>query len=105
VESHHVETVTDWSQYKFFDVAANLSDGRYKGKYNGKDVHDPDFDHVIERAHKYGVKKFLFASGYLHDAIDSLDLSLKSDDFYTTIGIHPCRANEPFAGIKKEDGE
>jgi len=77
-------------------VAANLSDPRYKGIHHGKQIHENDFDHVIERAREYGVQKFLFAAGHIEDAIDSYELSLKSPDFYATIGIHPCRAKEPF---------
>ena len=73
-----------------------MSDERYKGEYHGKQHHEPDFDHVIARANSYGVKKFLFASGYLHDAEESYKLSLKSENFYCTVGIHPCRATEPF---------
>jgi len=45
----------DWSQFKIFDIAANLSDDTFKGKYHGKQAHDPDFDTVIERGRKYGV--------------------------------------------------
>ena len=44
----------------------------------------------------FGVKKFLFAAGYLDDARISLDLSSRSENFYATIGIHPCRAIEPY---------
>jgi TatD DNase family protein len=44
----------------------------------------------------------LFASGYIHDARDSYQLSLHSPDFYTTIGIHPCRANEPFLDLPRD---
>ena len=44
----------------------------------------------------FGVRKFLFAAGYLEDAHTSLNLSLKSADFYATIGVHPCRALEPY---------
>ena len=46
------------------------------------------------------MRKFLFAGGYLDDALHSRDLARGSPDFYATIGIHPCRATEPF----KEDG-
>ena len=46
----------------------------------------------------FGVNKFLFAAGYLEDATISLELSKKSDDFYATIGVHPCRALEPYKG-------
>ena len=81
---------------KIFDIAANLSDARYIGKYNRKQQHAPDFDKVIERANLFGVKKFLFASTNIADAKISYKLSLKSKDFYSTIGIHPCRAIEPY---------
>lgn len=73
-----------------------MSDERYKGVYYGSKLHEPDFDIVIKRANEYGVRKFLFSAGYIHDAIDSYNLSLKSEDFYCTVGVHPCRANEPF---------
>jgi len=79
-----------------FDIAANLSDERFIGEYYGKKCHTADFDKVIERANKFGVKKFLFAAGHIPDARASYDLSLKSDDFYATVGIHPCRALEPY---------
>lgn len=45
----------------------------------------------------------MFAAGYIEDAKLSYDLSLKSGDFYATIGVHPCRANEPFKHSKNED--
>lgn len=80
---------------KLFDIAANLTDDRFKGIYYGHRVHDSDFDIVIKRANLYGVRKLLISSGYLHDAINAYNLSLKSEEFYGTIGVHPCRANEP----------
>ena len=73
-----------------------MSDDRYKGVYYGGKLHEPDFDIVIKRANDYGVRKFLFAAGYLHDAEDSYSLAMKSEDFYCTVGVHPCRAKEPF---------
>lgn len=79
-----------------FDIAANMSDERFQGVYNGKQRHDPDFEQCIARANQFGVNKFLFASGYLDDAQVSLDLSMRSEHFYTTVGIHPCRALEPY---------
>ena len=73
-----------------------MSDERYKGQYYGKQCHEADFDKCIERGRMFGVKKYLFAAGYIDDAHVSYDLSLKSDDFYATVGIHPCRALEPY---------
>lgn len=76
-----------------------MSDERFlEGSYNGKVYHAPDFEQTIQRAEQFGVKKFLFASGYLEDAEISLDLSLRSEHFYTTVGVHPCRALEPVKG-------
>ena len=42
------------------------------------------------------MKKFLFAAGFMEDAKVSLDLSMQSEHFYATIGVHPCRALEPY---------
>ena len=36
----------------------------------------------------------LFASGYIKDAEVSYELACRGPHFYTTIGVHPCRANE-----------
>ncbi len=47
----------------------------------------------------FGVTKLLFAAGYIEDAKISYSLSLKSNDFYATVGIHPCRALEPYKGL------
>lgn len=77
-----------------FDIAANLSDEVFKGVYNRKEKHKPDFEHVIERAREFGVEKFLLSAGHIEDALESYKLSKQSDDFFMTIGCHPCRANE-----------
>lgn len=79
-----------------FDIAANLSDERFKGEYYGKQCHKEDFDKVIGRANMFGVKKFLFAAGHIEDAKVSLEQSKRSEHFYATVGIHPCRALEPY---------
>lgn len=82
-----------------FDIAANLSDPRFKGVYHGKQAHENDFEVVIERAREWGVQKFLFAAGHIEDAEDSYELSKGHDNFYSTIGIHPCRSKEPFSKL------
>lgn len=54
------------------------------------------------------MRRFLFAGGYIHDAQQSYELSKLSPDFFCTIGIHPCRAQEPFKstdGKEKEEEE
>ena len=81
------------NNYKLFDIAANLCDEKFQGIYNGKKYHEDDTHEVIERASEYGVQKMLFASGSIEDLHLSFKLTQKSDDFYTTIGVHPCRAS------------
>lgn len=34
----------------------------------------------------------LFAAGFIEDALTSYNLALKGPHFYSTIGVHPCRA-------------
>lgn len=34
----------------------------------------------------------LFAAGFIEDALTSYNLALRGPDFYSTIGVHPCRA-------------
>lgn len=82
------------SGFKLFDIAANLSDEKFKGIYNGKKYHEDDFEEVVERAKKVNVEKMLFASGCVDDVHASYELAQKSDHFYTTLGVHPCRASE-----------
>ena len=92
-----------WKNLQLFDIAANLADDRFHGKYYGKQCHEPDFEKVIERANMFGIRKFLFAGGYIEDAQLSYEMSLKSEDFFATVGIHPCRANEPYKRTKGVD--
>lgn len=77
-----------------FDIAANLCDEKFlKGMYGHKSYHEPDIDDVLKRASNFNVKKMLFSAGSIHDAKDSYKLSLLSEDYYMTIGVHPCRAS------------
>jgi len=80
--------------YKLFDIAANLCDEKFQGIYNGKKYHEDDTEEVIKRAESYNVEKMLFASGSIEDTHHSYKLSQSSKHFYTTIGVHPCRATE-----------
>lgn len=81
------------SQIKFFDIAANLADKTFSGYYYDKKCHEKDVDDVIQRSLDMGCDKLLIVGGYLEDSEDSYELCKKSDDFYCTVGVHPCRAN------------
>lgn len=49
------------------------------------------------------MKNVLILSASLYDADFSYKMSLRSDNYHTTIGIHPTRANEPFKFITDID--
>ena len=70
---------------RLFDIAANLADDRY----------NTDLDFVLKRAKEYGVEKLLLGGTYLADCVKSYKISLLNDNYYCTMGLHPCRANEP----------
>ena len=78
---------------QLFDIAANLSDEKFQGIYNGKTYHEDDTNEVLQRAEEFGVNKMLFASGTISDLHISYKLSKLSEGYYTTLGIHPCRAS------------
>lgn len=81
---------------KFYDIAANLADGMFQGMYYGKANHPSDLDQVIKRAADQGVDRLLIVGGYIEDTLHSEEICKKSDKFYTTVGVHPCRANVVF---------
>jgi TatD DNase family protein len=80
---------------RLFDVAANLADLRFKGVYFGKQCHPPDLERVLKRCLEYGVDKLLLGGTYLEDSMRSYEIAETSTHYYSTIGVHPCRASEP----------
>lgn len=78
--------------FPLFDIAANLTDDQF-GKTNH---HACDRDSVIKRAQEVGCSHLLIAAGCLEDAQHSFELCSKYPNSYCTIGVHPCRASEPF---------
>lgn len=88
------------TKHRMFDIAANLADPSFKGIYYDKKCHEEDIDEVIKRADSVGCDGLLIVGGYIKDSIDSYHISLKSKNFYCTVGVHPCRANEVEANGK-----
>jgi TatD DNase family protein len=80
-------------KFRFFDVAANLSDESYMGEYNHKQRHPADVHTVLQRAKDWGVTKFLLAGGNLKQSQKALDVSRTDESCYCTVGVHPCLAN------------
>ena len=84
-----------YSNLKFFDIAANLSDEKFNGIYFGKKHHPDDLPNVIKRSEEYGVEHLLVTAGYLEDVETCEKLIGSRDDWWTTVGVHPTRASVP----------
>lgn len=55
-------------RFKFYDIAANLTDHQFRGDYYGKKHHEDDRQEVIQRARDIGCSHLLIAAGNLEDA-------------------------------------
>jgi TatD DNase family protein len=51
---------------------------------------------VTRRANDFGVKGFLIPTGDIEEARKAVTLCNKMKNTYMTIGLHPCRAMEPY---------
>ncbi|KAF4522050.1 hypothetical protein B566_EDAN004032 [Ephemera danica] len=70
------------------DIGANLTDGMYKGIYNGTQRHEPDLHCVLSRAWDTGIKHIVVTGGSLSESKEALEL-VKQD-----VGCHPTRCKE-----------
>lgn len=79
-------------KYRFYDIAANLTDEQFSGIYYGKENHPDDRVEVIQRALDVGCDHLLIAAGCIEDARHSFQMCQTYENCYATIGVHPCRA-------------
>lgn len=86
---------------RFFDVAANLGSSQFSGVYKGKKVHDSDIKDVISRAENVGCDHLLLSASNLKDSKDCLKISELSKKFFTTVGLHPAKANDADKDMEK----
>ena len=97
-----------WANNPTFDAGAILSSSKYQGIYKGTQVHPPDLQYVIKRASAFGVRGFIIPTGDLEEAKKAIDICQKTRNVYMTIGLHPCRAMQPYkksAIAENETGE
>ena len=66
---------------------------------------EEEFEVIMEWGRKYGAQKYLIVSGERLDLDFVYQLSLKSDNFYKTIGFHPCFTMKVFEGKMKKNHE
>ncbi|XP_059477592.1 deoxyribonuclease TATDN1 [Neocloeon triangulifer] len=76
------------------DIGANLTDGMYKGIYNGTKRHEPDLPNVLKRAWDAGLKHIIVTGGSLEESREALDMVQIDDRLSCTVGVHPTRCGE-----------
>ena len=79
---------------RFIDIAANLTDGRYVGKYNGRKSHQPDVESVLSRAREAGVVRVMVTAGTLSESKSAVQMVKDDPALFCTVGVHPTRARE-----------
>lgn len=95
---------------KFVDIGANLLDERFtEGVYHGKFRHDPDLEHVLERAVQQGVTHLILTAGTLADSQKAVKVvrnlrrkaNVASSSLFVgcTVGVHPTRCQQEFVDV------
>jgi len=85
---------------RLIDIAVNIGDGMYKGKYHGKKYHEPDLEAVFDRAYAAGVEKMVAIAGSLKESIHYLKAAEAEEKrigerrLFCTVGVHPTRCGE-----------
>lgn len=79
----------------FVEIAANLLDEQYQGRYNeGKQYHPPDLDAVLRRAWDAGVDRIIITAGNLLESRMALEMARRDPRLFSTVGVHPTRCHE-----------
>lgn len=74
-------------------MGINLTDSTFGGEYYGKQHHEDDRGHVIQRAINLGCVKFMVTGSNLEESKKAIALAEQySGQCYATVGVHPCHA-------------
>ena len=72
-------------------MGINLTDSTFGGEYYGKQHHEDDREHVIQRAVNLGCVKFMVTGSDLEESKKAIALAEKyRGRCYATVGVHPC---------------
>ena len=74
-------------------MGINLTDSTFAGEYYGKQHHEDDTEHVIQRAVNVGCLKFMVTGSDLEESKKAIALAERYPGrCYATVGVHPCQA-------------
>ena len=74
-------------------MGINLTDSTFRGEYHGKQHHEDDTEHVIQRAVDLGCVKFMVTGSDLEESKKAIALAERYPGrCYATVGVHPCQA-------------
>ncbi|KAG7878204.1 hypothetical protein KL905_003956 [Ogataea polymorpha] len=88
---------------RYFDVAVNLCDDMFKGKYRDNQHHESDSNSVLRRARLLNVDRILLTGSSYQESRWSIDEARRINaigdvtqypQLYTTVGVHPCTVLE-----------
>ena len=78
---------------RYVDIGINLSDATFRGVYHGKQAHEDDTVHVIQRAVDIGCLKMMVTGSDLEESQKAIRIAeLFPGICYATVGVHPCSA-------------
>ncbi|KAK5130484.1 hypothetical protein LTR08_002006 [Meristemomyces frigidus] len=78
---------------RYADIGINLSDPIFRGVHHGKQAHEDDLQHVIQRALEAGVRKMMVTGSDLTESRNAIKLVEGFPGLcYATVGVHPCSA-------------
>jgi TatD DNase family protein len=80
-------------------VAVTATAKEFQGIYRGKQYHEPDFSHTLDRAASAGVEKIVLTGMSVSDMPTNLAIaeSRPPGSCFVTMGVHPYHAAEPAA--------
>lgn len=77
VNVSYLITTATIKQNLFSDIGANLTDGMFRGIYNGTQKHPDDLDIVLERSWNTGLEKIIITVGTITDTEDVAKIAQK----------------------------
>ena len=81
------------NRLRYADVGINLTDDVFCGKYHGKQAHESDLRHVLQRAVDVGCIKMMVTGSDLAESQKAIRLAEEHPGLcYATVGVHPCSA-------------